>query len=251
MTDCIGDYMKPIKKVLVSKEKTLVVKDTSKDYHTQFGFIKKKDLKKKKGKVKTNTGKEFSILEPSFIDQYKRIKRGAQIIMRKDVGMIISETGVNKKSKVVDAGAGSGGLCLALANIVKEVVTYEIRKDFTKLVNENIEFLGLKNIKVKNKDVCKKIDEKNVDLVTLDVPEPWRALNSVSKALKPGGFLVSYSPCITQVMEFVKEIEKNKEFIYEKTIEILKREWIVEGRKVRPRSDMLGHTGFLSFVRKI
>jgi tRNA A58 N-methylase Trm61 len=60
------------------------------------------------------------VLEPDIMDCYSRIKRGAQIIPLKDVGHIIAETGLNPKSRVVDAGAGSGGLCCIMANIAKE-----------------------------------------------------------------------------------------------------------------------------------
>ena len=239
-------------KVLMNKlGKRFLVKDTDKDMHTQFGYFKKEDLKAKNGRIKTNTGKEFAIFSPFFIDLYKKIKRDAQIIPLKDIGLIVSETGVNNKSKVVDAGAGSGALACFLANIAKEVTTYEIREDFIKIVESNIKFLSLKNIKIKNKNIYDGIDEKNVDLITLDLPEPWKALESADKSLKAGGFLVSYSPTIPQVMDFVNYLRKNENFAYLKTSEIIEREWEVEERKVRPRSQAIGHSGFLSFARKI
>ena len=239
-------------KVLMNKlGKRFLVKDISKDMHTQFGYFKKEDLKAKNGRIKTNTGKEFAIFDAYFIDLHKKIKRGAQIIPLKDIGLIVSETGVNKKSKVVDAGSGSGALACFLANIAKEVTTYEIREDFIEIVKNNIKFLNLKNVKIKNKNIYDGIDEKNVDLVTLDLPEPWKALESAEKSLKAGGFLVSYSPTIPQVMDFVNEVRKNDNFAYLKTSEIIEREWEVEERKVRPRSQAIGHSGFLSFARKI
>ncbi|MBI2208234.1 tRNA (adenine-N1)-methyltransferase [Candidatus Woesearchaeota archaeon] len=239
-------------RVLINKfGKRFLVKDTSKDMHTQFGYFNKKDLKAKSGKIKTNTGKEFTIFNPFFIDLYKKIKRNAQIIPLKDIGLIVSETGVNNKSKVVDAGAGSGALACFLANIAKEVTTYEIRGDFIEIVKNNIKFLNLKNVKIKNKNIYDGIDEKNVDLVVLDLPEPWKALESAEKSLKAGGFLASYSPTMPQVMDFVDAIRKNDNFAYLKTSEIIEREWEVEERKVRPRSQAIGHSGFLSFARRI
>ena len=239
-------------KVLMNKlGKRFLVKDTTKDMHTQFGYFKKEDLKAKNGRIKTNTGKEFAIFDAYFIDLHKKIKRDAQIIPLKDIGLIVSETGVNKKSRVVDAGSGSGALACFLANIAKEVITYEIREDFIEIVKNNIKFLNIKNIKIKNKNIYDGIDEKNVDLVVLDLPEPWKALESAEKSLKAGGFLVSYSPTIPQVMDFVNYVRKNENFAYLKTSEIIEREWEVEERKVRPRSQAIGHSGFLSFVRKI
>ena len=242
-----------IKKILIAKEgKSFYIRDISKDFHCQFGLVKAKDLKKKDGSViKTNTKKELTIFTPSFIDSYKKIKRAPQIITRKDAAMIIAETGVNKDSKVVDAGAGSGALASFLANICKEVTTYEIREDFTKIVEKNKELLALKNLKIKNKDIYKGIDEKNLDLITLDLPEPWKAVEPAKKALKTGGFLVSYSPTIPQVIDFINKIDKDKGLIHIKTIELIQREWEIQDRKVRPKTTQTVHTGFLSFVRKI
>ena len=238
-------------KVLISKNDKFLVKDTSKDYHTKHGFFKKEDLKKSGKAIKANTGKEFSIFSPYFIDLYRKIKRDAQIIPLKDIGLIVAETGVNNKSKVVDAGAGSGALCCFLANIAKEVTTYEIREDFIEIVNYNIKFLNLKNIKIKNKNIYDGIDEKNVDLIVLDLPEPWNAIEAAKKALKAGGFLVSYSPTIPQTADFINKINKDENFVHVKTSEIIERNWEIDERKVRPKSQQIGHSGFVSFVRMI
>ena len=241
-------------KMLINKQgKKFLVRNPDEDLHTQYGFFKKDDLKKAKSgsKVLSNTKNEFIIFDSYFTDLYRKIRRSAQIIPLKDVGLIVAETGVNNKSKIIDAGSGSGALACFLANLVKEVVTYEIRDDFIKIVKDNIDFLNLKNVKIKKKDIYSGIDEKNADLVVLDLPEPWKALKSAEKALKAGAFLVSYSPTIPQVMDFVSKVRENKHFTYIKTSEIIEREWEIEGRKVRPRSQAIGHSGFISFVRKI
>ena len=239
-------------KILINDEgRKFLVKD-SKDLHTEYGYFKKEELKKAKpgSKIKTNTGKEFTVFNASFIDLYRKIKRMAQIIPLKDIGLILTETGINKKSIIVDAGAGSGAIACFFANIAKKVVTYDVREDFIEIVKHNIQFLNLKNITIKNKDIYDGIDEKNVDLVLLDLPEPWKALASTEKALKPGGFLASYSPTIPQVMDFVNEVRKNKNFVYIKTSEIIEREWELIDRKVRPKSQAIGHSGFVSFARR-
>ena len=243
-----------IKKILITRQgRKFYAKDLGQDLHTQYGYVKKEELKKAKegDLVKSNTGREFFIFNPSFIDLYRKIKRDAQIIPLKDIGLIIVETGINKSSRVLDAGSGSGALACFLAAIAKEVVTYEIREDFIEIVKSNIEFLNLKNIKIKNKDIYKEIDDKNIDAVILDVPEPWNAIENCAKALNPGGFLVSYSPSIPQVADFVNALRKNERFVYLKSVEITEREWEVEERKVRPKSSGLGHSGFLSFARKV
>ena len=239
-------------KALYSKEKKFYVEDTTKDYHCQYGVIRKSDFKKKAGtKIKTNTNKELTILDSDFMDSYRRIKRGAQIVSFKDIGAIIAYTGINKKSLAVDAGAGSGALACFLAHICKEVTTYEKREDFYKIVKENKEKLKLNNLKIKNKDVFRGIEEIDVDLVTLDLPDPWNALGVVDKALKVGGYLISYSPTIPQITDFVNAVGKKGNYIHQRTIELIKREWEIEERKVRPVTTQNVHTGFLSFFRKI
>ncbi len=246
--------MTNIQRVLITKQgRKFYAKDLNQDLHTQYGYIKKDDLKKANegDLIKSNTNKEFYIFSPAFIDVYKKIKRDAQIIPLKDIGLIIAETGINKESKILDAGSGSGALSCFLASLAKEVVTYEIREDFIEIVKSNIEFLGLKNIKIKNKNIYEEIDERSIDVVTLDVPEPWKALDNCARALNSGGFLVSYSPSIPQVADFVNALRNNENYVYIKTIELIEREWEVEERKVRPKSKGIGHSGFLSFARKV
>ena len=241
-------------KILITKEgKKFYLKNANQDLHTEFGVIRKEIIKKTKSGVplKSNTGKEFFAINPAFIDFYRRIKRDAQIIPLKDIGRIITETGIGKKSRILDAGSGSGALACFLAGIAKEVVTYEIRKDFIEIVNSNIELLGLKNVKVKNIDIYKEVGEKGMDIVTLDLPEPWNAIKSCSAALKAGGFVVSYSPSVPQFMDFVNSIKKSENFSYIKTVEIIEREWEVDERRVRPKNTGIFHSGFLSFARKI
>lgn len=183
-----------------------------------------------------------------FLDQYKQIRRGAQIIVPKDIGYIITATGINKNSTVLDAGSGSGALACYLAAIAKKVITYEIREDFVNIVKENKKKLGLKNITVKQGDVFEKINEKNIDVIILDLKDSYKAIDNVKKALKQNGFLVVYNPQITQAQEFVNRIDDN--FRYIKTIELIERPWKIEDKIVRPDFKGLGFTGFLSFFKK-
>ena len=229
-----------------------LIKDVTKDYHNKLGAISKDDFDKRN--VKTNKGDEVTILDADFIDLYERIKRTAQIMTLKDIGTIITYCGLGKDSLVIDSGSGSGGACCFIAHIVKKVYTYDNNKEHIKSVLKNIEDLGIKNIELIERDVyLDGYTQKNVDLVILDIKEPWFCLKHAANALKRGGFLVSYSPNITQTSELIAENERSDKenyFIHLKTIEIIEREWIVEGIKARPSFAKLGHTGFLTFMRK-
>jgi len=227
--------------------------DDGKDVGTKFGCVKVSavDAVKDGEIVVSNRNEKFHVLSPSFIDQYAKIKRLAQIIPLKDIGLIITNAGLGRDSIVLDAGSGSGGLCLFLGNFVKKVHTFDIRKEHLDLVLRNIDYLGLKNVVAKEGDIYKGVPVKNVDCITLDVPEPWDALDAILSSLKVGGFIVSYSPSIAQVSDFVEAVGENKNLLLLKTVEIIEREWECVGRKIRPRSISIGHSGFMTFVRKL
>ncbi|MFC1741206.1 tRNA (adenine-N1)-methyltransferase [Nanoarchaeota archaeon] len=238
------------REVTIVKEKHHYVADISKDFSTAYGTIKKADLKKT-GKIKTHTKKEFNIFDASFIDIYKRIKRLPQIIPLKDIGFMIAKTGIGKESIVVEGGAGSGALSIMLSRYCKKVYSYEIKPEHLEVVKNNIKSLNIKNITLKNKSMYDKIAEKDVDLVCLDLPEPWNAIGPAAKALKQGGFIINYSPTIMQTADFVNALLKRDDFIHLETAEIIERKWEVEKRKVRPISKANIHSGFLSIGRRI
>jgi tRNA (adenine57-N1/adenine58-N1)-methyltransferase len=247
------EFVKEINKdITISKQRFYYVLDEKQDFVTEDGKIEKKDLKKKDGSiVKTNQNKEYVIFSSGFIDDYKKIGRNAQIITIKDIGSIITETGINHKSRVVDAGTGSGALACYLAHVCKEVTSYDVRDDAIEIAKKNKEFLKLKNLKIKKKDIFKGIDEKDVDVIILDVPDPWNAVKSCDNSLSIGGYLVIYVPTIIQIADFVNEIKKWDNFVYLKTMELIDRQWKIDGRIARPTSDAIGHTGFMCFSRKI
>jgi len=230
-------------KILVSGDKKYFWKKG--DLHTEYGMFKAADLAK--GEAISNKGEKFTIFEAGFSDKIQRLKRGPAIINPKDAGLIIILSGIGRDSVVVDAGAGTGALTSYFARICKKVYAYEIRKDFFNLVKENLDFMGFGNVVLKNKSI-EELSEKNVDLVNLDLVESWRYFSVAHKSLKSGGWLVCYLPNITQVQESVAKADG---FLVEKVCECFVRDWIVDGRRVRPENQMLGHTAFLLFMRKV
>src|SRR3989344_5864475 len=97
-------------------------------------------------------------------------------MLQKDIGLIMAKTGINKDSEIVDAGGGSGSLCLSLANICKKITVYETHPEHHKVVQKNITLSGLNNVTLKHDDIYKGIKEKELDLITLDLPEPWQVV---------------------------------------------------------------------------
>lgn len=241
---------KNIKKILIEKEtnKIFYLKDLE-DFHTSVGVIKTKDLKSKKTEVKSTTGNTFLLINPTFPDLWENLKRGPQVMIQKDIGLILARTGVNKNSIAVDAGGGSGSLCLSLANVCKEVTVYETNPEHFNIVQKNMGLFGVTNINLKQDNIYETLPEKNVDLITLDLPEPWRAIKLAETALKTGGHLTIYLPNLIQVKRFIDSTKKTAIKVIE-TIELIERKWKIEDQIMRPEFQMLGHTGFLIFCRK-
>ncbi len=231
------------------KQAEFYAPDEAHDFHTDFGAIPKAALKKG-GTVKVG-GETFTILPADFIDRYQRLQRGAQVIQPKDLGLIIAMTGLDKDSLVLDIGAGSGFASALLARVAKNVYAYDIDDRSLLLTKENMKELGVKNVEVKRGDANdpKTIKEKDFDLFLLDVPEPWKALQTAAKVLKNGAWLVGYTPCITQAMQLVEKLDSS--FLHVSTVELMEREWRIAGQAVRPESKDFQHTAFLSFIRKI
>ncbi|KYK24457.1 tRNA methyltransferase [Thermoplasmatales archaeon SG8-52-4] len=198
--------------------------------------------------------KKFWILYPSLKDKLETLKRKAQIILPRDVAQIIINCSIEPGKIVMEAGIGSGSLTTALANFVSpngRVISYDNREDFIKHAMKNLKKSNLdKYVETKLKDVTTGIDEKNLDAIILDIPNPWDAIKHAYKSLKPGGYLCTYSPLTSQVENSVKEIKKHN-FIEVKTFENIQREMVVSEKGMRPKFNMLGHTGYLTFARKV
>lgn len=240
------------KEIVVASEDIIYVSKEGANFSTRHGLIRKEDLAKPDGsKIKSEKGDEFIMITPSFVDEFYRMRRLPQTIPLKDIGWIITKTGIGPETRVLDSGSGSGALAIQLARHCREVVTYDINDEHLECVRENLETLGVKNVIAKKGDITKGIPETGFDLAVYDLPDPWDAIETAHKALKVGGFLVSYSPTIPQTADFCNTIEKDDRFLVLETVEMIERPWEMNGRKVRPISKEIIHSGFLTMARKI
>lgn len=186
------------------------------------------------------------------IDIYQRFSRRAQVITLKDAGAIAAFTGLGAGDRVVDAGTGSGFLAAFLSNAVGpqgRVYTYEVHPEQARIASDNLKRAGMTNVEVKQKSILDGIDENDVHLITLDMPDSEKVLAHAMKALVPGGFCVGYVPHAEQLNRFVTEGEKIG-FRHERSLEIIAREWLARGYGTRPENSGLLHTAFLAFLRK-
>ena len=239
----------------------LIVLGTGKQFHSHNGSIEHDELigAPEGSTIRTTNGAKLIAFRPTLEDYVLKMKRGAQVIYPKDIGLILVYADIFPGATVVEAGTGSGSLTLGLARAVGpegRVISYEMRQDHHDQAAENIaawyEGSGGKpeNLELRVGDVFEGIPETGVDRMIFDLPEPWRAVGATTESLAPGGVFCSYLPTIPQVSQTV-EAMRRAGFSFLNTLEGLVRTWNVEGQSVRPDHRMVAHTGFIVVGRKL
>lgn len=240
----------------VNEKKSWLVKiERGKKFHTHKGMV---DLEELIGKpygieVRTTLGATLRVITSDYLDHLERIMRRTQVIYPKDTALITMLANVKPGSRVVECGTGSGALTSYLATHVApsgRVYTYEVREEFQANARKNLEKLKLAPfVEMKLKDITTGIDEEGVDAVVLDMPTPWMIVESVKKALRMGGRVVSFSPTINQVEKTVEELNRVG-FVNVKALELIMRTYKVKFNETRPDMIMVGHTGYIVSARR-
>jgi len=204
----------------------------------------------------TAQGTGYRVFRPTYMQYVLNLKRHAQIIYPKDVGPILLWADIFPGATVLEAGIGWGALTIKLLEAVGpsgRVISYEIREDFAESGAQTVRrFLGeCPNLEVKVRDIHQGIEEKEVDRIVLDLPEPWHAVQHASEALAPGGIVLSYLPSTIQVKQMVERVEESGSFFEPEVFEVIHRPWHVKGQSVRPVQWMFSHSAFIVVSRKI
>jgi tRNA (adenine57-N1/adenine58-N1)-methyltransferase len=224
------------------------------EFHSHAGFVAHGTIvgMSPGASVVSTRGRPYTALRPTLEDFVLKMPRGAQVIYPKDLGPILILADVFPGARVLESGVGSGALSMTLLRAGADVVGYELRDDFADRAQANVSaFLGTdagSRYRVERRDCYEGIDERDVDRVVLDLPEPWRVVEHAEKALVPGGILCAYTPSIVQATQ-VRSAVAGPGWIEERTLEVLQRTWHVEGAAVRPDHRMVAHTGFLTTAR--
>ena len=199
-------------------------------------------------------GKDFLILRPSIRDALGMIERRAQIIIPKDSFIIPLNLDLGPGGRVIEGGVGSGALTLVLLKAVGptgKVYSYETRNDYADLARANVALSEDSSAwELKIGDICTEKLESEVDAAVLDIPNPWDALENIRRSLRVGGYACCYVPNANQLESAVLKM-REVGFAEVTSFETLQREMVVHDGGVRPSFDMLGHTGYLSFGRKM
>jgi tRNA (adenine57-N1/adenine58-N1)-methyltransferase len=226
------------------------------ELHTHRGIVHHNELIGKTWgtQILSHLGSPFFIMQPALADLLRLTPRISQILYPKDIGFILISMGIGPGQTVVEAGTGSGAFTTALAFSIGstgKVITYEKRADMQERAQKNLSKVGLADrVTFKLKDILDGFDEKGVDALFLDLPNPFDYLDQVKVCLKPGGYFGTILPTVNQVSRVLIELRR-KEFAFIEVVEILMRYYKPEPDRLRPVDRMIAHTGFLIFARPV
>lgn len=228
-------------------------------YHTHSGTLAHDALigHPEGSRVETSKGMVLTAFRPRFADFVLKMPRAAQVVYPKDLGPIVTYTDIFPGARVLEAGTGSGALTIALCRAVGtqgRVVSYELRPDHRQQALDNLRaFFGSMpdSLEIRDGDLAEVAGTgERYDRAVLDMADPWACLPALREVLEPGGIVCAYLPTIMQVQQLVMALEPHG-FAHLESFETLKRGWHVTDRSVRPDHRMQGHTGFLSFGRRV
>jgi len=204
--------------------------------------------------VFSHMGNSFFLLQPSLADLLRSTRRNTQILYPKDIGFILVTMGIGPGQHVLECGTGSGAMTTALSFAVGpqgRITTYEMRPEMQALAKKNLNRAGLEDrVTFRLANIADGIEEREVDAVFYDLPNPEDYIRQVRTALKPGGFFGCILPTTNQVARLISAL-KQEDFAFIEVCETLLRYYKPAAERLRPTDRMVAHTGYLIFSRPI
>ena len=210
--------------------------------------------------------KEFLVLKPGLNELTSGMHRRAQIITPKDASLICSYLGLTSGQRVLELGFGSAGLTLHLANMVGpsgSITSVELRSEHAEVGLENISLAksswnGFPEFHLIEgdayaEDVAISASEISAeyDAISIDLPEPWRAIPNFAPLLKIGGRISCYCPVTTQLEQAWKMCEDSG-LTVDWAGERIDRVWSKASKGgVRPSNNPMGHTAFILVAQRL
>ncbi|VFJ12723.1 tRNA (adenine-N1)-methyltransferase [Candidatus Nitrosocosmicus franklandus] len=239
-----------------SDKKWLIRAEKEKKLHTHLGII---DVGASVGleygsSVYTNKDKRIFLLPPTTFDLVMKSQRTTQIVYPKDYGYIAARTGLRNGFQVLEIGTGSAALSTFLASIVMpngHIHTFDINEDFMSIAKKNLEKSGMIPYVTQRKYEPESIGLlRDIDLVIIDLGDPWQYLEIVHPVMKSGASVVCICPTMNQLENLATSFFRGG-FVDVDCVEIFIRKIEAREGKTRPSMRMIGHTTYLGFARKV
>lgn len=228
-------------------------------WHSHKGWINHNDIigLDEGSTVVSNSGTKYQALRPLYNDYVLSMPRGATIVYPKDSAVIVGFADVFPGARVLEAGAGSGSLSIALLRAIGKsgsLVSYEERAEFFENARQNVRnYFGEEQPTwtLVNSRIQDGAFSNDFDRLVLDMLAPWECVELADRALKPGGVICCYVATTTQLSKIAEALKESKRFSEPESFETLLRPWHHEGLAVRPMHSMNAHTGFLLISRRL
>lgn len=223
---------------------------------THRGVIRHDDVIGQKWgtRLQSHQGNPFYLFQPGLADLIREIKRTTQIMYPKEISYVMMILGVGPGKRVLECGGGSGALTTAFATMVGEegkVYSYERKPEIQALARSNLARVNLDGrVVFKLGDAADGFEERDVDALFLDLPNPYDYLVQAKASLKGGGYLGMLVPTVNQVERCLQALQHHQ-FAFVEVCEILLRYYKTDWDRLRPVDRMIAHTGYLLFGRSV
>lgn len=223
---------------------------------THRGVIRHDDVIDQKWgtRLQSHQGNPFYLFQPGLADLIREIKRTTQIMYPKEISYVMMILGVGPGKRVLECGGGSGALTTAFATMVGEegkVYSYERKPEIQALARSNLARVNLDSrVVFKLGDAANGFEERDIDALFLDLPNPYDYLAQAKTSLKGGGYLGMLVPTVNQVERCLQALQHHQ-FAFVEVCEILLRYYKTDWDRLRPVDRMIAHTGYLLFGRSV
>ncbi|KAI0726316.1 tRNA methyltransferase complex GCD14 subunit [Fomitopsis betulina] len=163
-------------------------------------------------KIGSRNGKGFiHVLRPTPELWTLALPHRTQILYLADIAFVSSWLNIKPGSHVIEAGTGSGSFTHSIARtvgITGHLWSYEFHETRVNKAREEFSRHGMDEIvTLAHRNVCKDgfTVADTVDVVFLDLPMPWDAVEHAKKALRKDRItrICCFSPCMEQVLRTV------------------------------------------------
>lgn len=190
-----------------------------KSLHTHNGFIKFDDLiGKNYGSIIPILNEELLLMRPKHEQYTRTMKHGTNIIYEADALAMIGTAGVGPGDCVLEIGTGSGGMTYFLAfyctrnTASGKIVSIDLRGEHSDIARENLEKVHLAEKvefrvgDITSSDILHEVDF--FDAAFIDMPTPFRLLESVKKSVQYGASIMIFLPNWYQVEQTIEKAEE-------------------------------------------